>query len=92
MSPTTVARLSGLKPGEVCRWYAGDIVRDAQNADTPNSNALLKALHEDVLALARGGGFALSTNKAMRAVKPRREGGKPQRVEVTEYFATRVKS
>jgi hypothetical protein len=91
MSPTTAARLRGLKPSEVCRWYAGDIVRDAQNADTPNSNALLKALHSDVLALEREGAVTLSTGKTIRAVPPRREGEKPQRVEVTEYFATRVR-
>jgi hypothetical protein len=92
MSPTVIDRLRGLKPGEVVRWYCGDIVRDAQNADTPNSNALLKALHEDVLAREREGAIALSSQKAVRAVPPRRDGEKPQQVTVTEYFATRVKS
>jgi hypothetical protein len=92
MSPTTIDRLRDLKPGEACRWYAGDIAGDIKNsAAIPAYAKLLTDLHREVLALAREGDFALSTAKTIRAVKPRREGEKPQRVEVTEYFARRVR-
>jgi hypothetical protein len=92
MSPTTIDRLRGLKPGEACRWYAGDLLSDIKNSSAiPAYVKLLTDLHREVLALKRGGDLVLSTAKTLRAVKPRCEGEKPQRVEVTEYFA-RAKS
>jgi hypothetical protein len=92
MSPTTIDRLRGLKPGGVLRWYCGDIASDIKNSSAiPAYAKLLTDLHREVLALERGGDLVLSTAKTLHAVKPRREGERAQRVEVTEYFA-RAKS
>jgi hypothetical protein len=89
MSPTTIARLRGLKPGEACRWYAGDIIADIENS-APACAQLLTDLHGEVLSLEKRGFLVLTTRKASREVRPRRVGGPPRRVEVTEYTAMRV--
>jgi hypothetical protein len=90
MSPTVIDRLRGLKRGEGCLWYRGDIVADIKNsAGIPAYAKLLTDLHREVLALEKQGLIRLSTRKARREVRPRHEGDKPQRVEFIEYTAVR---
>jgi hypothetical protein len=91
MSPTTITRLRGLKPGEVCRWYAGDIVGDIKNsAAIPAYAQLLTDLHREVVALEKQGFLTLSTRKTSREIPPQGEGDKPQRVTFNVHVATRA--
>jgi hypothetical protein len=91
MSPTTSARLRGLKPGEFCRWYAGDIAGDIKSsAAIPAYAQLLTDLHREVVTLEKQGFLVLSTRKASREIPPQGEGDKPQRVTFNVYVATRV--
>jgi hypothetical protein len=88
MSPTVIDRLRGLKRGEACLWYRGNLPADIKSSSGLYAK-LLTDLHTEVLTLEKQGLIKLSTRKASREVPPKRDGDKPQRVEFLEYTAVR---